>query len=114
MLLFRKTYFTVSREVVIDNMIENIVATDKKTSAGIFYLVVRRPMLHNSYNILEISILRRSIFHNTGDNFLCSLHIAASTYEILVGLSYIIRPLGIPRQTDYDDDGRMSDDDDYL
>ena len=33
------------REVIVDNMIESSVATFKNTLAGIFYLVVRRPML---------------------------------------------------------------------
>ena len=67
--------------------------------------------------ILEVSILRKCIFHNAGDNFLCNLHIAASAYELLVELSYIIRLLGIPRQTDDDDDdddGRTTDDDDHF
>ena len=41
---FRKIIFPGLREVKIDNMIENIVAF-LKTLAGIFYLVVRRPML---------------------------------------------------------------------
>ena len=67
-----------------------------------------------SYIILEDSILRKCIFHNAGDNFLCNLKIAASAYELLVELSYIIRLGGIPRQTDDDDDGRTTDDDDYF
>ena len=65
------------------------------------------------YGILEVSILRKCFFsvHNAGDDFSCNLHIAASAYELFVKLSYIIRLLGIPRQTD-DDDGRTTDDDD--
>ena len=62
--------------------------------------------------ILEVSIL--SFFCNkAGDKFLCNFYIAASAYELLVTLSYIIRFLGIPLQTD-DDDGRTTDDDDHL
>ena len=40
------------REVGIDKMIENIVALFLKILPGIFYLVVRRPMLYSIiYNI---------------------------------------------------------------
>ena len=66
---------------------------------------------------LEVSILRKCIFHNAGDNLLCDLHIAASAYELLLELSCIILLWGIPQQTDDDaddDDGRTTDDDDHL
>ena len=45
-----ETIFTGVREVIIDNMVDNIVATFE-TLAGIFYLVVRRTMLYSIYNI---------------------------------------------------------------
>ena len=64
------------------------------------------------FGILEVSILRKCIFHNAGDNFLCNLDDAASAYELLVKLSYNISLWRIPQQTDDDDDGRTTDDDD--
>ena len=66
-----------------------------------------------SFHLKKVCVF---FFHNTGDNFLCNLHIAVSACELLVKCSYVIRLSGIPRQTDDDDDddddGRTTDDDD--